>query len=55
MIIGKNMRHALNFVTNYPKKWHSFSADRATKEAVNKLLKLGLVEINEYHQFRKTK
>ena len=53
--IGKNMQNALLFANNYP-GWHSFNCRcRATKDAIKRLAKRGLVEINKYEQYRSTK
>ena len=52
MRLGKNMKHALNFAKRYP-KWHSYAEYcRPTIDALNKLEKLGLIEINSFRQFR---
>lgn len=45
MKIGKNMKHALEFASKYS-GWHTFKKDRATKNAILKLEKLKLVNIN---------
>lgn len=50
--LGKNMKHALEFISHC-KSWHTFANDRATKNAIAKLAKLGLVRVNEFNQFRK--
>lgn len=50
MRLGKNMKHALAFARKYP-GWHTFAKDRATIGAVTRLQTLGLVKINEHHQF----
>lgn len=51
-MIGKNMKHALKFVTKY-KGWHTFTNNRATKNAITRLKKLGLVKVNGYNQFKR--
>ncbi len=45
------MRHALAFATNYP-GWHSFDRQRSTVDAIARLAAHGLVETNEFRQFR---
>ena len=52
MKIGKNMKHALNFVNKHS-GWHSFSKNRPTINAIKKLHELRLIEINNFGQFRK--
>ena len=52
MKIGKNMRNCLSFAQKYANEWNSFAKDRATQNAIKRLTKLNLVEINEFHQFR---
>jgi hypothetical protein len=49
--IGKNMRHALNFA-RLNAGWYSYAQDRATAEAIRRLARAGLIEINNYRQFR---
>jgi hypothetical protein len=49
--VGKNMRHALDFVRRYP-GWHDFKNDRATVNAIQRLVIRGLVTVSEFHQFR---
>jgi hypothetical protein len=51
MKIGHNMKRALEFAKTYP-TWHYFTHDRATTNAINKLVKMGLVEVNSSHQFK---
>ena len=50
--MGKNMRNALDFIRRV-NGWHGYDKrDRAIVYAVNALARIGLVEINEYAQFR---
>lgn len=51
MRIGKNMRAALVFAKKYP-GWQTFNNDRATKKAILKLNELGLIQLNEFNQFK---
>jgi len=52
MKLGSNMKHSIDFAHNYP-GWHSFDARcRATREAIQRLHARGLVEVNQYRQFR---
>jgi len=48
---GKNMKHAIAFFTEYP-GWHDYAKDRATVNAIKRLVKQGTLEVNEYHQAR---
>ena len=48
---GHHQKHVLEFAFNNP-GWHTFHKDRTTIQAINSLVKLGLVEVNEYGQFR---
>ena len=41
----------LEFAIRY-KGWHSYGTDTATVKTVKSLVKLGLLEINSYRQFR---
>ena len=50
MKLDKNMKRVLNFATKYP-GLHTFAKDRPTVNAITKLAKLGLIKINNYHQF----
>lgn len=50
--MGKNMRDALAFAKRYP-GWHSWdNYCRATKDALYRLEKRGLIETNNFKQFR---
>ncbi len=49
--IGANMAHALAFARRHP-GWHTFARDRATREAVMRLERRGMVEVTEHFQFR---
>lgn len=53
MRLGKNMKHALEFATKYP-GWHGYAyQERYTREAIERLAKLGLIEISAVgHCFR---
>ena len=51
MRIGKNMFNVLTFARAYP-GWHTYIKDRATKNAVERLRKLGLIRINGFGQFQ---
>jgi len=52
MRLGKNMRHALEFAKKYAGKWQGFASDRATRNAIQSLQRQGLIEVNEFQQFR---
>lgn len=52
MRMGKNMKHALIFAQCYP-GWHSWdNYCRATKDALCRLEKRGLIKTNNHKQFR---
>lgn len=50
MKLGKNEKHAYEFVKKYP-GWHGFDNDRTTKNAIKSLLRKGLIKVNEFNQF----
>jgi hypothetical protein len=45
-----DMKKALEFARKY-NQWHSFANDYKTKKAINNLVKLNLVKVNEFNQF----
>lgn len=50
--MGKNMRHALAFAKRYP-GWHSWDKYcKATKDALCRLELCGLIETNNFKQFK---
>lgn len=49
--MGKNILRLLKFAVRYP-GWHSFGKDRSTTDSVRVLAGHGLIEINQYRQFR---
>lgn len=49
--IGHRMKKALDFAMKFP-AWHTFDTGRATKSAIERLRNRGLVEVNDYGQFR---
>ena len=51
MKMGKNMKNALLFANKYA-GWHSYTTDRPTVNAINRLKDNGLVEVNEFQQFK---
>lgn len=51
----KHTQDSLNlvdFAIEYPNKWHSYALDRKTLKAVKKACDLGIIEINEFNQFK---
>lgn len=50
--MGKNMKHALDFATKYPGWYYYDYRNIPTRNAINNLVKLGLVEIAPDHSFR---
>ncbi len=50
--MGNNMKAALEFAQRHP-GWHGYAVrDRATRQAIAALALRGLVEVNEFDQFR---
>lgn len=49
----KPQKQTLAFANKY-KWWHSFAADKATTDVVFQLTNKGLLQVNEYRQFRIT-
>lgn len=52
--MGKNMVRVLKFAIQYrgEDRWHTYGKDRATVDALRRLEEMGLIERNEYRQFR---
>ncbi len=51
--LGSKQRDALRFARLYTREsWHSFNQDSDTKRVIQSLAARGLVEINEFNQFR---
>lgn len=51
MKLGKNEKRAVEFSKKY-KGWHTFSNDRATKNAMKSLERKRLIEVNSFGQFK---
>jgi hypothetical protein len=49
--IGKNMQAALQFARKH-QQWHSFTTDKATTRAIQKLTAMGLIQVNSFNQFK---
>jgi|TARA_R110000772_G_C13032302_1_gene411852 hypothetical protein len=49
----KPQKQTLAFANKY-KWWHSFATDKATTDVVFQLTNKGLLQVNEYRQFRIT-
>jgi hypothetical protein len=49
--MGKHQLRLLKFAIRY-RGWHGFGTDRTTTSAVRSLVRLGLLEVNEFRQFR---
>lgn len=49
--MGKNMLRLLKFAIQY-QGWQTYATDRSTVDALNTLSAHGLIEMNEYRQFR---
>ena len=52
--MGKNMLRMLRFAICY-QDWYTYGKDRSTVDAVRRLEKLQLLEVNEFRQFRLSK
>ncbi len=50
---GCNMAHAYRFAILYP-NWHTMAKNRATRDAIKRLVARNVVETNEFGQFRAT-
>jgi hypothetical protein len=54
MRLGRNMKHALDFIRRV-QGWHGFDRRcQATRRAIARLAAHGLVQVNEFSQFRQT-
>lgn len=49
--MSKDQARLLRFAIAYP-GWHSYSSDRNTTRIVRTLVSHGLLEVNEFRQFR---
>lgn len=49
--MGKHQLRLLKFAIKYH-GWHTYGKDRSTVSAVNTLSAMGLLELNEFRQFR---
>ena len=49
--MGKNSLRLLRFALKYA-GWHSYGFDRSTRDSVKTLQANGLIEVNEFRQFR---
>ena len=54
MRLGKLQRKALEFAQK-TSGWQSFSTDSVTKRVIKSLVDRGLLEVNEFNQFRMIK
>ena len=50
-MMGKNMLRLLKFAIQY-QGWQTYGTDRSTVDALGALSAMGLIEMNEYCQFR---
>lgn len=55
--IGPKMKKCLDFARAYTDcgGWHTFNPERATREPIARLEKLGLVETNQFGMYRTVK
>ena len=49
--MSKNEKNALKFANRWP-GWHSYAKDTQTTKAIEGLKSKGLVEVNEFRQFK---
>lgn len=49
--MGRHQLRLLKFAIKY-KGWHGFGTDSSTVNAIKRLVGLGLLEVNEFRQFR---
>jgi hypothetical protein len=49
--IGKNQCNMLDFAFKYP-KWHSYSNDKPTLNALKALVSKGCIITNDFNQFK---
>ena len=49
--LGPHQKNALEFARKYP-GWHGYARDPLTTRVIASLVKRGLVESNEFQQFR---
>jgi hypothetical protein len=50
--MGRHQLRLLKFAIKYHNEWHTFGTDSTTVNAVKSLCRLGLLEVNEFRQFR---
>lgn len=47
-MIGKNSLRLLKFAIKFQGEWHSYGTDRSTRDAINTLVSLELIECNQF-------
>jgi hypothetical protein len=52
MRLGKLEKQAYDFIKSIPGQWHSFYPNSENKRVMNSLVKKGLIEINQFNQFK---
>ena len=52
--MGKNQLRLLKFAIRFCRndEWHTYGKDRSTVDAINSLVGKGLLDVNEFRQFR---
>ena len=49
--MGRHQLRLLKFAIKY-QAWHTYGTDQSTVRAVNRLAGMGLLDVNEFRQFR---
>ena len=50
--MGKHQLRLLKFALRFPSNWHTYGTDPSIVSAINSLSRMGLLDLNEYRQFR---
>lgn len=53
MKLGKHMQKAYDFIQKV-NGWHGYAQDKLTRQVIKRLQTRGLIEVNEFQQFRLT-
>jgi len=52
--MGHHQQRLLRFAIHYPGSWHTYGSDDSTRRAINSLVGLGVLQVNDCRQFRLT-
>jgi hypothetical protein len=50
--MGKLQKKMLEFLKKYPNTWHGYNDDFETRRIIKSMLERGLIETNEFNQFK---